>query len=336
VILARMFISGIAGFLGSWLAESFIADGWDVVGADTLVGGYRSNVPKQARFVVGDCADLSLMRKLTRDCDVVFHCASYAYEGLSVFSPSTVAHSVFMTTASMASAAVSNGVGRFVLCSSMARYGAQRVPFKETMPPRPEDPYGAAKVASEELLRLVATVHGMEYVIAVPHNIYGPRQKYDDPFRNVVSIFANLMLQGRQPLIYGDGEQKRCFSYVRDMIPPLKQLATEPKLNGEIFNVGPDDEFITINQLARELADVIGFDLKPTHMEARPQEVKLANCDATKSRRMLGFSSEWKLKDGLRETVEWLRERGPRPFKYHIDVEIFNDSTPTVWKKRLL
>lgn len=331
-----MFISGMAGFLGSWLAESFIEDGWDVVGVDTLVGGYRSNVPKKAKLVVGDCADLRLVRKLTKGCDVVYHCASYAYEGLSVFSPSTVAQSVYMTSASLISAAVSNKVKRFVLCSSMARYGAQKVPFKETMHPLPEDPYGMAKVASENLLRIMSTVHGMEYVVAVPHNIYGPRQKYDDPFRNVVSIFANLMLQGRQPFVYGDGEQRRCFSYIKDVVAPMKQLATNSRINGETFNVGPDDEFVTINKLAEEVAEIIGFDLRPVRLEARPQEVKLANCDATKSRKMLGFKPKWKLRDGIGETVEWIRKKGPRPFKYHIEVEIVNELTPTVWKKRLL
>jgi len=331
-----MFISGIAGFLGSWLAESFVKDGWEVVGADTLVGRYRSNVPKGARLVVGDCADLDLVRKLTRGCDVVYHCASYAYEGFSVFSPNTVAQSVYMTSASLISAAIANKVRRFVLCSSMARYGAQKVRFGETMRPLPQDPYGVSKVASEDLLRLMATVHGVEYVIAVPHNIYGPRQKYDDPFRNVISIFANLMLQGRQSLIYGDGTQKRCFSYIRDDVLPLKLLATKPEISGEIFNIGPDDEFVTINRLAKEIADIIGFDLRPVHLEARPQEVRLANCDASKSGKMLGFKPRWKLRDGISETVEWIRKKGPRPFKYHIEVEIMNELTPTVWKKRLL
>lgn len=104
--------------------------------------------------------------------------------------------------------------------SSMARYGSQETPFTEDMTPMPQDPYGIAKYASEMLVRNVCYTHGMDFVILVPHNIIGPRQKYDDPFRNVVSIMINRALQGKQPIIYGDGNQMRCFSFISDLINP--------------------------------------------------------------------------------------------------------------------
>jgi len=124
---------------------------------------------------------------------------------------------------SVLSSAISNKVKRFVFCSSMARYGTQEsLPFREEMIPKPQDPYGIAKLASELTVRNLCETHNMEYVIAVPHNIIGPRQKYDDPYRNVASIMINLMLQNRQPVIYGDGEQQRCFSFIEDVVNPLK------------------------------------------------------------------------------------------------------------------
>ena len=175
----------------------------------------------------------------------------------------------------MISAAIANKVRRFVMCSSMARYGTNKVPFTEDMTPRPQDPYGIGKYAAELMLQNLAETHGMEWVIAVPHNIVGPRQKYDDPYRNVASIFINLMLQGRQPYIYGDGNQKRCFSFISDDIAPLKQMAsTTQRASVEIINIGPDDEFITINELAEH--DRPADPVRPqdrTTRRGRPQEV---------------------------------------------------------------
>ncbi len=117
----------------------------------------------------------------------------------------------------------------------------------------------------------------MEWVVAVPHNIIGPRQKYDDPYRNVASSFINMMLQGRQPFIYGDGNQRRCFSFVSDDIAPLKQMAYDPACVGQIINIGPDDEFVTINELAELVARLVGFDLASTNTRGRPQEDYLAH-----------------------------------------------------------
>lgn len=331
----RIFISGVAGFLGSHLADAFLADGHEVIGIDNMIGGYLDNVPTAIDFHQVDCNDFSRVKEVMQSVDVVYHCAATAYEGLSVFSPHLITQNIVTATTGMVSAAVANGVRRFVLCSSMARYGTNRVPFTEDMEPRPQDPYGFAKLASEQLLRSIAEVHGMEWVIAVPHNIIGPRQKYDDPYRNVASIFINLMLQGRQPHIYGDGNQKRCFSFVSDDVTPLKQMAYDSHCAGEIINIGPDDEFISINQLAETIARIIGFELDAAHMPGRPQEVYLANCSAAKARRLLGYTPKVKLEAGLRTMIDWIRSRGVRPFRYHLDMEILNEKTPETWTKRL-
>ena len=179
---------------------------------------------------------------------LIYHCAATAYEGLSVFSPSMVMDNIVTGSVSVFSAAIANGARRIVLCSSMARYGTNEVPFLESFAPRPQDPYGIAKVAAEQALVNLAAVHGVEYAIAVPHNIIGARQKFDDPYRNVASIMANLMLQGRQPFIYGDGEQTRCFSHVEDCISCLLAMGLTERGIGEVVNIGPDEEFVSINQ----------------------------------------------------------------------------------------
>jgi UDP-glucose 4-epimerase len=334
--MKKIFITGVAGFLGSHLADTMLKLGHHVSGCDNLLGGYLENVPEGVDFHQIDCNYLNTMNKLLDGVDIVYHTACTAYEGLSVFSPHLVCQNTFQITSTVASAAISQGVKRFVHCSSMARYGTQdRVPFTEDMTPRPQDPYGIAKLAAENLLQCLSHVHGMDVVIAVPHNIIGPRQKYDDPFRNVASIMINLMLQGRQPIIYGDGEQKRCFSFVQDDIDCLTKLAFLPDVVGEIINIGPDEEFVTINELAQTIADLVGFELKPVYVADRPQEVKLATCSADKVRRMLGYKTQYSLRQGLQEIIDYVRQRGVRKFRYHLDVEINNEKTPQTWKNKM-
>jgi UDP-glucose 4-epimerase len=331
----RIFISGVAGFLGSHLADAFLADGHEVVGIDNMVGGDLDNVPGAVEFHQVDCNDFDRVRDCIKGCQVVYHCAATAYEGLSVFSPHLVTRNIVTASTGMISASVANHVRRFVMCSSMARYGANGVPFTEDMVPKPQDPYGIGKHCSELLLQNLSEVHGMEWVIAVPHNIIGPRQKYDDPYRNVASIFINLMLQGRQPVIYGDGLQKRCFSFISDDVAPLKQMAFEPACAGQVINIGPDDEFVTIRELATTIARLLDFRLEVTLARERPREVYLANCSADKARRLLGYKPRVTLEDGLREMIDWIRSRGTRPFKYHLGLEIVNEKTPDTWKNRL-
>lgn len=331
----RIFISGIAGFLGSHLADAFLADGHEVIGNDNMIGGYLDNVPDGAEFHQVDCNDFDALKRIMAGSDIVYHCAATAYEGLSVFSPHLITQNIVGASTAMISAAIANSCRRFVMCSSMARYGTNQVPFREDMVPQPQDPYGIGKLAAEHMLKNLAEVHGMDWVVAVPHNIIGPRQKYDDPYRNVASIFINLMLQGRQPYVYGDGEQMRCFSFVSDDIAPLKRMAFDDNVVGEVINIGPDDEFITINELAETIARLLDFDLERKHTRGRPQEVKLANCSADKARQLLGFDPKVRLEPGLQEMIDYIRARGTRPFVYHLPLEIESKITPATWARQL-
>ena len=331
----KIFISGIAGFLGSHLADKMISLNHKVFGCDNLIGGYLDNVPDKAEFHQVDCNDYSTMLKLAKGIDVVIHCAATAYEGLSVFSPNIVTKNIVGSSISLITAAISNKVKRIVYCSSMARYGVNKVPFTEDMEPRPEDPYGIGKVAGEDILRNLCDVHNVEWVIAVPHNIVGPRQKYDDPYRNVACIMINLMLQKRQPIIYGNGKQKRCFSFIQDDVDILAEFAFNQKAKGEIINIGPDDEFITINELANLVGNLLTFNVNPIYKKGRPKEVFLANCSANKARKLFNYKPQCTLKDGLKKMIEYIKQRGPRPFKYHLDLEIINELTPDTWKNKL-
>jgi UDP-glucose 4-epimerase len=325
----QVFISGAAGFLGSHLAEAYVGQGDHVIGVDNLIGGELSNLPEGIQFEEADCCDVATMKRLMAGSDLVYHCAAIATEGLSVFSPALIAQHVYQNTAAMLAAAASNKVGRFITCSSMARYGDAKAPFTEQTRPQPVDPYGIAKFAAEMLVKNVADTHGFEYAIAVPHNIIGPRQKYDDPYRNVASIMINRMLKGEQPIIYGDGGQKRCFSFVQDCVDPLMKMGSLPGISGETINIGPDEEYVSV-------AELLDFHLDPIHVPERPREVRYATCSADKARRLLGYETKVSLRDGLQSIIDWIRANGTRPFQYHLPIEIDSPLVPNTWKQRMM
>ena len=329
----KILITGVAGFLGSHLAERLANMNHKVIGIDNMIGGYRDNVPKNIEFHEIDCCNLNKVKGVMKGIDVVYHCAATAHEGLSVFSPYEITKNNYLASISIFTAAVNEKVKRIIFCSSMARYGDQKTPFTENMKPRPVDPYAISKVAAEEVLANLCELNGIEWVIAVPHNIIGPRQKYDDPFRNVISIMINRMLQGKAPIIYGDGKQKRCFSYIDDCLSCMIPMLDQKNLNKEIINVGPDEEFVTINKVAEICSNLTGVNLKPIFKKDRPREVKHATCSADKSRRLLNYKTNTTLKDAIQKTCEFIKKNGVREFKYYLPVEIINDKTPETWVK---
>ena len=333
----KVLITGVAGFMGSHLADEFIKRGHTVVGIDNLAGGYYENVPDAVEFYAKDLADFDLVEKHFKGVDLVVNAACTAYEGLSVFSPALITKNTSHISTVALSASIKHNVKKFVHMSSMARYGTQdAVPFTEDMTPKPQDPYGIAKYATELLIKNLCETHGMKYVILVPHNIIGPRQKYDDPFRNVASIMINRMLQGKQPIIYGDGSQMRCFSFMQDVVDPMMIACETDVADKMIINIGPDEEFVTINELSETIAKILNFDLNPIYMPGRPQEVKDANCSADLARKVLNYTTKTKLDDGLKELISWIKYHGTKEFKYHIPLEFITDKTPQTWTNKLI
>ena len=329
-------ITGVAGFLGSHLADAYLAKGWKVRGIDNLLGGSLENVPEGVNLYNLDLDDLEAISPVFVGADLVIHAACTAYEGLSVFSPSLVVRNTVQISVNAMTASIRAGVPKFVYMSSMARYGDNGGNvFDETLTPKPQDPYGIAKLSAERLLENMAKVHGIDLVVLVPHNIVGARQKFDDPFRNVASIMANRMLQGKQPIIYGDGSQQRCFSFIQDVISPIMTACESDEAVGQVINVGPDESPITILELAQRLASIIGFELEPTFVLGRPQEVAVALCSSNKARELLNYETTVSLQDGLRDLVDWIRPR-VKEFEYHLPIEIVSDLTPKTWTEKLI
>ena len=332
----HIFITGIAGFLGSNLAEYYLKKNFKVSGCDNLIGGSLDNIDKnKINFFKVDCENFEAMTKITKNVDILCHAAAYAHEGLSSFSPVLISNNNVTGSVSVFTAAIINKVKRIVYCSSMARYGSIKIPFRENDELKPVDPYGVSKVAAENILKILSKTHNVEYNIAVPHNIIGPKQKYDDPYRNVVSIMINLMLQKRNPIIYGDGNQKRTFSDIDDCIYCLDKLLIDPNIVSQVVNIGPDEEFVTINELYHLLSNKLKFNLEPKYLEDRPNEVKEANCSADKARKILGYKTTISLDKSLDKIIDYISKKGPKSFQYNYPLEINNEKTPLAWKEKL-
>jgi UDP-glucose 4-epimerase len=183
---------------------------------------------------------------------------------------------------------------------------------------------------------MLGDTHGMEWNIAIPHNIVGPRQRYDDPFRNVMSIMINRNLQGKPSIIYGDGLQTRCFSHVTDCIDCLEKMALDTNLVSETINIGPDEGTITVKDMATMVAKECGMNEPAIHMPDRPREVKHASCSAEKARKLLNYETKTTLEESVRQTVEYVRNRGTKEFDYSYPLEIVTEKTPKTWSQRLM
>ena len=332
----KVFITGVGGLLGSNLANFLIGQGHEVGGIDNMIGGVDGNVSDGVNFTDGDITDTKLMKEITEGYEVIFHAAALPYEGLSVFSPAVVTESIVFGTVSVASAAIHNNVRLFINCSSMARYGDQKPPFTEDMPTKPVDPYGLAKVQAEEHLQLLNEIHGLNYVTVVPHNVVGVGQRYYDPFRNVVGIMINRCLQAKPIVVYGDGEQQRSFSNVLDCIKAVYQIMQSDRdICGQVYNIGPDDNEISIKQLAYKVGHHCQKYPSLEHYPDRPQEVKNAFCSSNKIRKEFNYNATVKIDDTIKQMVDWIKPQ-VRPFEYHLELEFITDKTPKTWTDKLI
>lgn len=315
--------------MGSWLVDELVKRGHEVISTDNLLGGKRSNVNRDCKFVRADLRQRNRIRPIIKGVHVVFHLAAYAAEGQSLFSPISINDVNITPMNNLLVECVNNNVQRVVFTSSMAVYGSQTPPFSEELDRRPVDPYGAAKAYCETMLEIFAKNFGLEFVIIRPHNIYGPRQNISDPYRNVLGIWINRRLRGKPPLIYGDGEQKRAFSYVDDITPPLAESGFSNKVKNEIVNLG-SDEVVTINEACRIFLDKLGSDFKPEYLPPRPGEVKNAYCTIEKSVKLLGYETKHPLRVGLEKMTAWAKSKGPIKLTYTLPLEITKNA-PRTW-----
>ncbi|HNV71643.1 MAG TPA: NAD-dependent epimerase/dehydratase family protein [Candidatus Ozemobacteraceae bacterium] len=326
-------VTGGAGFIGSHVARHLIANGCEVVVLDDCSGGFRENVPEGARFVVGDAGDPDLIETLFRAhaFQQIFHLAAYAAEGLSHFIRRYNYTNNLLVSTTLLNAAVRHKVKTFVFTSSIAVYGRNQLPMTEVLEPRPEDPYGIAKYAVELDLRAAHEMFGLDWIVFRPHNVYGTNQNLGDPYRNVIGIFMNQIMQGKPLTIFGDGSQTRAFSHIDDVAPVIARSIDVPGARNQVFNIGADAP-VSVNDLARAVMKAMGREVAIDHLPAR-NEVIHAFADHGKVRQVFGLTNApISVEDGLHEMADWAWKAGPRQGKPFTGIEI-EDGLPPSWKK---
>jgi len=318
--------------MGAHVVKELLSMGHTVVALDDLSGGFADQVDPRATFVKGSITDHELIERLFSEhrFDYVYHLAAYAAEGLSHFIRRFNYTNNLIGSVNLINSSVRHGVKCFVFTSSIAVYGALPPPMREDMVPKPEDPYGVAKLAVEMDLAAARHMFGLDYVVFRPHNVYGEYQNLGDRYRNVVGIFMNQLMQGQPMTVFGDGEQKRAFTYIGDIAPIIAASATTPSAFGEVFNVGADSP-CTVNELARLVQDAMGIKGGVKHLEAR-NEVIFAFSDHSKVERIFGKRRETTLAEGLARMAPWAKATGTRASSRFSNIEI-EQKLPPSWKE---
>jgi UDP-glucose 4-epimerase len=330
---ASVLVTGAAGFIGSHVVTELLARGHEVVGLDDLSGGFRGNVDPRATFVAGSVLDVELIERLfaAHRFAYVFHLAAYAAEGLSHFIKRFNYQNNLIGSVNLINASINHDVRCFVFTSSIAVYGRAQPPVTEAAPCVPEDPYGIAKLAVEQELRISREVFGLRYVIFRPHNVYGERQNVGDRYRNVVGIFMNQILRGEPLTIFGDGTQTRAFSHVADVAPVISEAIQRPAAYDQVFNIGADRP-VTVSALGEAVSRAMGVPFRPRYL---PPRVEVAHIHAShaKARALLGFQDRVGLEQGVSAMAAWVKQVGSRASERFGAIEIERGMPPS-WRDR--
>jgi len=329
--MQKALVTGGAGFIGSHVADDLIKLGYEVTVIDDLSGGFTENVPKKATFIQGSINDVTFINSIFEEnkFDYVFHLAAYAAEGLSHFIKRFNYNNNLIGSINLINAAINFNVKCFVFTSSIAVYGSSPVlPMTEETIPHPEDPYGIAKFAVEQELKVCKEMFDLDYIVFRPHNVYGERQNIGDKYRNVVGIFMNQIIQGLPMTIFGDGEQTRAFSYIGDISPIIAESIQNPKALNQIFNIGADIPY-SVNTLANTVAKAMQVSPDIKHLPAR-NEVKDAYSSHQKLSDVFGSRTLHSLEQGLSIMADWVKQHGARSSTKFENIEVMKNF-PKAW-----
>jgi UDP-glucose 4-epimerase len=309
--MKKVVVTGGAGFIGSHLAEELAKRGNHVIVIDDLSSGKAENIERLlnkggVESVEGSITDLQLLKSLLSGADYVFHQAAIPSAIRSMEDP-LACHQVNITgTLNVLLASRDEGVKKVIYASSSSIYGdSPTLPKSEDMMPNPLSPYAVTKLAGEYYCRVFRELYGLSTVCLRYFNVYGLRQDPDSEYAAVIPRFITGILQGDAPTIFGDGEQTRDFTFVKDAVEATILIA-ESDTDG-VFNIG-SGKSITINRLAKTIIDAMGRDIKPIYREPRPGDIRHSLADISKARR-IGYSPEYNIDAGLKETIKWFSGR---------------------------
>jgi nucleoside-diphosphate-sugar epimerase len=307
--MALYLVTGGAGFIGSHLAEELVRRGERVRVVDSLITGKRQNLAhlREVEFIEGDLANIDVAQRAVAGVDFVLHQAAIPSVPRSVQDPITSNRANIDASLNVLVAARDAGVRRVVYAGSSSAYGnTPTLPKVETMPTAPLSPYALQKLVAEQYCQMFTQLYSLETVTIRYFNVFGPRQDPSSPYSGVISLFINALCDGRQPTIYGNGEQTRDFTYVANVVDGVLRACHAHGASGEVINVATGGR-ISLNQLFRTVRDLVGAKIEPIYEDPRAGDVRDSQADISKARRLLGYEPAVTFEEGLQKTVEWHR-----------------------------
>jgi nucleoside-diphosphate-sugar epimerase len=307
--MATYLVTGGAGFIGSHLAEELLRRGHRVRIVDSLITGKRRNLEHLggADFLEGDLAEPDVAARAVAGVDFVLHQAAIPSVPRSVKDPVTSNRANITASLNVLVAARDAGVKRLVYAGSSSAYGnTPTLPKREDMPTNPLSPYALQKLVVEQYCQLFTQLYGLQTVTTRYFNVFGPRQDPGSPYSGVISLFSTALLAGRQPVIYGDGEQTRDFTYVANVVDGVLRACEAPGVSGHMMNLATGGR-ISLNDLLKTMNAILGTNLTAIYKEPRAGDVRDSQADISKARALLGYTPMVGLEEGLRRTLDWCR-----------------------------
>ncbi len=304
-------VTGGAGFIGSHLVETLLRRGHYVRVVDNLSTGKRSNLANcdGVEFIEGDCANHEVAERAVQGMEFVLHQAAIPSVPRSVKDPAASHRANVDATLNLLLAARDAGIQRFVFAGSSSAYGnASILPKHEELPTSPLSPYALQKIVGEQYCRMFTDLYGLQTVVTRYFNVFGPRQDPTSPYSGVIALFASALLENRTPVMFGDGEQTRDFTYVANVVDGVLKACHAPDASGQIINVAVGGR-VSLNDLLRAMNRILGTDLQPIYKAPRTGDVRDSQADIRKARELLDYRPLITWEEGLERTLDWYRRQ---------------------------
>jgi len=303
-------VTGGAGFIGSHIAEALLERGETVRVFDNLATGRVSNLAAlkgRAEFIQGDLRDFESLKAALRGVEVVFHQGALASVPRSIADPVASLETNINGTQNVLLAARANGVRRVVYASSSSVYGDTPVlPKHEDMPTKPMSPYAVQKLTAELLCGVFTRIYGLETVALRYFNVFGPRQDPASEYAAVIPRFLTALIEGKRPIVFGDGEQTRDFTYIANVVQANLLAATSRDAVGRAMNIGCNER-ISLNEVLRMAGELLGVRVEADYREPRSGDVRDSLADISLAQRLLGYAPTVGFREGLAYSLEALR-----------------------------
>ena len=304
-------VTGGAGFIGSHIVERLVKDGHSVRVIDNFSSGKRANLAPfgdKVELLEGDIRDRNDCRRACEGIEIIFHQAAVPSVPKSVDDPVTSHEANIDGTFNLLLAARDAGCRRVIYAASSSAYGdAVELPKRETARPEPLSPYAVNKLVGEYYCKIFSCCYGLQTIALRYFNVFGPRQDPKSQYAAAIPAFVTAILRDEPPTIYGDGEQTRDFTYIDNVVHANLLAANAPKVNGEVVNIACGER-VSVNQIIRQINELLGRNVKPKYVPERPGDVKHSLADITAARELIGYQPLVSFEDGLRRAIEWYRK----------------------------